>query len=150
MIGLLTPLQIDPFSSFLAVACALALAALVVFIFVAIWLYRDAESRRMSGGLWVVVLLLASLFFSFVGGIVVLVVYLLVRGSHPVGGMPGYYGYPYPPAYAPAYPPPMAPPPAATYTPPPAAPATPPSNCARCGAPLEPRAMYCPNCGAKV
>ncbi|HLE54743.1 MAG TPA: zinc ribbon domain-containing protein [Thermoplasmata archaeon] len=148
-----TPLQFEPFGAFLTVICALVIAALVVFIFLAVWLYRDAESRGMSGGLWVVILLLASLFFSFLGLIVVLIIYLLVRGQHPYGSYPAGYGYggygsPYaPPGYPPPMPPPPGPAPAGPAAP---APATRPTNCKSCGAPLAPNAAFCSNCGSKV
>ena len=144
------PLQFEPFGAFLTVICALVIAALVVFIFVAVWLYRDAESRGMSGGLWVALLLLASVFFNFLGGFVVLIVYLLVRGQHPYGSYPAGYGYGYP--YAPpAYPPPM-PPPSGPATAAPAGPAPAPqsTNCKSCGAPLAPNATFCSNCGSKA
>ncbi len=148
--GGLAPLQFEPFGIALTLLCALVIAALVAFIFLAIWMYRDAQSRGMSGGLWVALLLIASLVFSFLGLLVVLIVYLLVRGSHPYGSMPGGYGYggygyPYPPAY----PPPMAPPPAPA---PPAAAAggEAQAKCKSCGAPLTPNAGFCSSCGARV
>jgi zinc-ribbon domain len=110
-------------------------------------MYRDAESRGMSAGLWVVVLILASLFFSFVGGIIVLIIYLIIRSEHPVGGYPvgygpppGYYPYPQPQPAAP-------PPPAGTAG---MAGSGLPRNCRNCGTPLNPGAAFCPYCGAKV
>ncbi len=146
----LVPLQ-TMFDAWLGIICALVIAALVVFVIVAVWLYRDAESRGMSGGLWVILLLLGSFFLNFLGGIIVLVVYLIARGSHPYGAYPagygyGGYGYPYPP---PAYPPPMAPPPAVAAPSAPAPPRT-PTNCRSCGAPLAPNAAFCSSCGSKV
>ncbi len=44
-----------------------------------VWIYRDANSRGMRGILWVVAILVGSLFW--LGWLVVLVIYLLVRGS---------------------------------------------------------------------
>lgn len=128
--------------------CAFAVAAVVVFVLVALWMYRDAESRGMSAGLWVVVLVLASLFFNFVGGFVVLIIYLIVRSEHPVGGYPA--GYAPPPGY---YPYPQAQP---TAPPPPPAGVAGmagsdlPRNCRNCGAPLNPGAAFCAYCGAKI
>ena len=134
--------QIPFIDTIFGLLCALAVAAVVVFIIVAVWMYRDAESRGMSGGLWVVLLLVASFFASFIGGIIVLVIYLVVRNDHPVGygrytGYPGYPGYP-PPYSQPAYPPPA----------PPAAPAG-GAVCRNCGAPLDPGGSFCVRCGAK-
>lgn len=147
MLGLdpsLLPFQVL-FAEWLGLICALALLALLVFVLVALWMYRDAESRRMNGTLWVVLLLLAALLFNFVGGAIVVVVYLLVASSHPVGGYP--YGY----GPAPAYPPYTG---YAAPPPPPPAPATQPTGlpttCRNCGAPLAPGAAYCARCGAKV
>jgi hypothetical protein len=148
--GGLTPFQFEPFGALLVWICFLAIAAVVVFIFVAIWLYRDAQSRGMSGALWVVILLIASFFFSFLGGVVVLVIYLVVRTGHPMYGAPAGYGYGYGPyaAYAPPYPPPPAPPAPPAAAAPPPSPA--PTTCRSCGAPLMPNAAFCSNCGSKV
>jgi len=139
------------------------IAWLIVWILVAVWVYKDAESRGMGGILW----LLVVLFIGLIG----LIIYLIVRGSHPVRP-PGYpAGYPYPqPQYAappqyPAGPPqyPGAPPqyPAAPpqypgvppqYGGPPPAQAAPPvaARCKNCEAPLAPGAGFCASCGTKV
>lgn len=116
------PFQIEFFA---LSACGLLIAWLVVFILIAVWVYRDAESRGMSGGLWLIIVILL--------GLIGLIVYLIVRSSHPVGGMPP--GYP-------AYPPPY-------QTPPPAA-AGASMVCRSCGAPLTPGAGFCPSCGARI
>ena len=157
-----SPFQLGPFDALLGALCLVILASVVVFILVAIWVYRDAESRGMSGGLWLVLLILASLFFTFVGGLIVLVIYLVVRSEHPAmygaGAMPyPGYGPPMypPPAYPPGPIPPQAPAGAAT-APPPAVPAAPPvgttaaATCRNCGAPLNPGAGFCGRCGARV
>ncbi len=111
--------------------CAFAIAWLVIFILIAIWVYRDAESRGMGGALWLIIVILL--------GIIGLIVYLIVRGSHPVGGTAAPYA-----AYPPQYPPPAYPP-----QQPPAAPAG-AATCKNCGSPLNPGAAFCPRCGAKV
>ena len=131
------------FEAWLGLICAFVVAAVLVFVVVAVWLYRDAMSPGMNAGLWVVLLILASIFFSFVGGIIVLVIYLLVRSSHPIGGYA--YGYGPVPAY-PSYPGyPMPPPqPPASATP------VAPTTCRSCGAPLAPGAAFCAHCGARV
>jgi hypothetical protein len=126
------------------------LLPLILFVFVAVWMYGDANSRGMGGGIWVLLLILASLLGSFIGGLIVLIVYLVVREGHPVGGRPYGYGYGYPPpAYgyppsgygSPAYPPPTypaAPPPAAS------------GRCPRCGAATNPGARFCASCGSPL
>jgi hypothetical protein len=65
---------------------ALCLVGLVALVLVAVWMYRDARSRGIEPALWLVVLILATLIVGFLGLLVVLVVYLIVRGKHPVGG----------------------------------------------------------------
>lgn len=87
-----TGLQIFGFEfiAFFLALCVIGLAALVL---VALWMYRDAQSRGIEPAIWLVVLILATVFVGILGVVVVLVAYLIVRGSHPVGGaMP--YGYP--------------------------------------------------------
>ncbi len=145
VLAAVSPLQLGPLDAFLAAFCIVVVASLVVFILVAVWVYRDAESRGMSGGLWVVLLIVGSL-FSFIGGLIVLIIYLIVRSEHPVG-MAAYPGYP-PPYAPPAYPTAPAPPPPAGPIPPPAAPSG--GTCRACGAPLPPNATFCVRCGTRV
>jgi len=127
----------------------IGVAWFVVWILVAIWVYKDAESRGMGGVLWLLVVLLI--------GLIGLIIYLVVRGSHPVRP-PGYpAGYPYP---APSYPAPpqypAAPPQYAgappQYAGPPPTPTGPPvaMRCRNCGATLAPGAGFCASCGTKV
>ena len=124
------------------------LIPLILFILVAVWMYRDANYRGMNGGIWVIVLILASLFGSFIGGLIVVIIYLLVREGHLVGGSPYRYGYAYPPpgygfpGYGyPGYPPPGYPP-----APPPSA----AGRCPRCGAATNPGARFCASCGSPL
>ncbi|MCK4454911.1 MAG: zinc ribbon domain-containing protein [Thermoplasmata archaeon] len=110
----------------------------VVLIMIAIWVYRDAESRGMSGALWLLIVLLAN--------IVGLIVYLVVRTDRP---QYGYYPRQQPyQQYQYQQPPPTQPPPAAA--PPPAQPQPDVRFCSNCGASLPPGASHCPNCGTKV
>ena len=149
-----SPFQLGLLDPFFAAICLIAIASVVVFILVAVWLYRDAESRGMQGGLWVAVLILASLFLTFIGGLIVLVIYLILRSERPVRypGYPGYVGYP---GYPPPYSAPVAPPgpPGAPAPPPPAptgvAPAPAPT-CRHCGAPAPAGAAYCVRCGSRL
>ena len=110
-------------------------------------MYRDAESRGMNGTMWALIFVLVTLFATLIGGIIVLVIYLVVRGDHPVGGRPMYAPYGYPP-YG-GMPPPVPPP-----APPPTTAATPATSaattCRSCGAPLPAGVAFCPNCGTKL
>ncbi len=54
----------------------LILGLLVVWILLAVWVYRDAKKRGMEATLWLLVVLLTG----FIG----LVVYLIVRREHPI------------------------------------------------------------------
>jgi hypothetical protein len=123
-------LQIEFFAVWTGVLCAIVLGWLILFIIIAVWVYRDAESRGLSGVLWLIVVVLL--------GLIGIIIYLIVRGGHPVlasgGRGPAPPGYP-PPGYAP---------------PPPTQPAAPPANCGTCGAALAAGATFCASCGTKV
>ncbi len=60
----------------IGLAGLLAAAALVVWILILIWVYRDAEKRGMSGPIWVLVVL----FVHLIG----LLIYFIVRADHPI------------------------------------------------------------------
>ncbi len=51
----------------------LSLALLIIWIFVIVWVYRDAERRDMNGVLWALLVLL--------GNIIGLLIYLIVRSD---------------------------------------------------------------------
>jgi len=53
------------------------LVFLILGILLCVWIYRDANRRGMSGILWVILMLVGSLFF--LGWLVVLIVYLIIR-----------------------------------------------------------------------
>ncbi|MFQ5909799.1 MAG: zinc ribbon domain-containing protein [Thermoplasmata archaeon] len=108
---------------------------LVLWLLIAIWVYRDAESRGMSGALWLIIVILT--------GLIGLIIYIVVRAD--TGPQ-----YPYPPQQYQPYqqPPPAQVPPAAA--PPPAQPPTAARFCTNCGGSLPPGANNCPNCGEKV
>jgi hypothetical protein len=62
--------------------CLIPLIWFIVAILLCIWVYRDAESRGMSGVLWLIIVLIA--------GIIGLIIYLIVRKEKPSaqGGPP--------------------------------------------------------------
>jgi len=51
--------------------CLIPLLWLIISILLCVWVYRDAESRGMSGVLWLIVVIIT--------GIIGLIIYLLVR-----------------------------------------------------------------------
>ncbi|MFQ6097293.1 MAG: hypothetical protein ACE5O2_06145 [Armatimonadota bacterium] len=63
----------------------IGIVSLAIVIWVAIWIYRDAESRGQSGVLWCVLWLIF--------GLIPLIVWLIIRNNYPVGG--GWGGGPY-------------------------------------------------------
>ena len=60
---------------FVGFAGFLALAALIVWVAIMVWVYKDAEKRGMSGVVWGLVVF----FVHFIG----LLIYFLVRANHP-------------------------------------------------------------------
>ena len=116
----------------------------VIGILIAIWVYRDAQSRGMSGVLWLIIVILTS----WIG----LIIYLVVRSPKVAPPQMAYGGMAPPPAYG-APPPPAYGAPPGYGAPPPGAPPAPPqmsTNCRYCGAPLPPGAMVCPRCGGRL
>src|SRR5438128_10466655 len=76
--------------------CAVGVIALLVG---ALWMYQDAQRRRMDATLWLIFLIIATLLVTVVGFVIGVVLYLILRESHPIGGrmsagsaryMPGY------------------------------------------------------------
>jgi hypothetical protein len=60
------------------------LIPLIIAILLCIWIYKDAEKRGKSGALWVLILILGTLFLNIIGLIVIIIVWLAVRP--PEGG----------------------------------------------------------------
>ena len=54
-------------------ATLVSLVLLIIWIFVIVWVYRDAESRGMNGILWALLV--------FIGNIIGLLIYLIVRSD---------------------------------------------------------------------
>jgi len=70
----LTPIpigQLEWIGLGLGLLCLLPLIWFIVAILLCIWVYRDAESRGMSGVLWLIIVLIA--------GLIGLIIYLVVR-----------------------------------------------------------------------
>lgn len=55
--------------------CLALIIWFIINVLLCVWVYRDAESRGMSGVLWLIVVL--------IGGIIGLIVYLIVRKEKP-------------------------------------------------------------------
>jgi len=81
--------------------CMIVLIPFIIGLVIAIWVYKDAKKRNMSGGLWLIIVIL----FSLLG----LIIYLIVRRGHPEQPAmppPGQYP-PQQPGYPPQQPPPQ-------------------------------------------
>lgn len=107
-------------------AAVLSLAFLALWIAVLVWVYRDAERRRMNGALWALLV--------FFGNLIGLIIYLIVRSDHPL------------PETSPTAPPGSAPPaatPAATAQ-------AAPEACPTCDKPVSVGYTYCPHCGGPL
>jgi hypothetical protein len=115
---------------------------LIIGLLIAIWVYRDAQSRGMSGALW---LLICWLLFP-----IGLIIYFVVRSPKAAPPPPPYGGMAPPPAYGAPPPPAYGAPPPAYGAPPPGAPPQMATNCRYCGAPLPQGAMVCPRCGGRL
>jgi len=71
----LTPIPIGQLEwiglGFVGLLCLVPLIWFIIAILLCIWVYRDAESRGMSGVLWLIIVLIA--------GLIGLIIYLIVR-----------------------------------------------------------------------
>jgi hypothetical protein len=104
-------------------AWSLSLLFVIIWLAVILWVYKDAERRRMSGLLWALLV--------FIGNLIGLLIYLIVRQDHPVWDEPAGRATPSPSAA-----------PGATEKKLPACPA--------CQKPVETGFVYCPHCGAAL
>ena len=73
-------------AEWLVFALGICLVGIVALVFGALWMYRDAQTRRMDATVWVVLLVVATLLAGIIGFVIVLVIYLVVRENHPIGG----------------------------------------------------------------
>jgi len=79
-----------------AACLAFGLVWFIIWILIAVWVYKDAEKRGKSGVLWLIVVILL--------GLIGIIIWLIVRP--PIQQMPPpQYGYMPPPQYPPQYPP---------------------------------------------
>ena len=102
-----------------ALSMTILIICLVIFlliaIFAAVWIYKDANKRGKSGALWAVIMFIATWFAFPIGTIIIAVIWILVRPPIGMpGGPPPQYGPPpqqpgYPPQQPPYYPPPQQP-----------------------------------------
>ena len=141
-------LQVDD----LACSMTICLAFFVFYIVIATWVYKDAESRGMSGALWVVLVIFL--------GVVGLIIYLIIRNPKQV---PYQYYYPPPQQYGQDYQyasPPPPPPKARPQEMP--VPGSDPRiqkekvvqvrtvRCSSCGTMLDADAKFCGQCGGPL
>jgi Double zinc ribbon/Phospholipase_D-nuclease N-terminal len=93
----------------------------ILWIVVIVWVYRDAEQRKMSGILWALLV--------FIGNLVGLLIYLIVRQDHPLPASGRST------ATAPSASPTVK---------------APSPTCPSCQKPVEKGFTYCPHCGAPL
>jgi hypothetical protein len=112
----------------------------IIWLLVAIWVYKDAEARGMGGVLWLILVILL--------GIIGIIIYLVVR--KPIQPQQPYGAYPPPQPYG-QYPPPPPPPAYQQPPPPPAYQQQPPQGetrvCMGCGRQVPVAYNVCPHCG---
>jgi hypothetical protein len=68
-----TPVDEGFFLGLSALICGIIVVIWIVWLVLAIWVYKDAESRGMSGALWALIV--------FFLGLIGLIIYILVRSS---------------------------------------------------------------------
>jgi hypothetical protein len=68
----------EVFAGLSALVCGVIVVVFIIFLLIAIWVYRDAEKRGSSGVLWLLLVLIT--------GIIGLIIWLVVRP--PIGGKP--------------------------------------------------------------
>ncbi|OGD21402.1 MAG: hypothetical protein A2Y69_04710 [Candidatus Aminicenantes bacterium RBG_13_59_9] len=100
-----------------------SLLFVIIWLAVILWVYKDAERRRMSGLLWALLV--------FIGNLIGLLIYLIVRQDHPVCGEP-------------------AGPVSMSQSLPPEPAEKEPLTCPACQKTVEPSFVYCPHCGASL
>ena len=118
--------------------CIVWVVLLIIWLYVLVWVYKDAKRRGKSGVVW----LLIVFFFSIIGLIVWLVVRPPIQSQVP-------YQQPYQQTY-------QSPPPQQPYQqyppqqPPQQAVPNMPKRCPNCGMEVDPNWNTCPNCGTRL
>jgi len=77
---------LDIFGFGLMICFLVFISPLIIGVILAIWIYKDANKRGKEGIIWAIILVLVTLFLSFIGLIIILVVWLAIRP--PIGGEP--------------------------------------------------------------
>lgn len=70
----------------LMICFIVVLLPIIISIVLAIWIYKDANKRGKEGIIWAIILVLVTLFLSFIGLIIIIIVWLVIRP--PIGGEP--------------------------------------------------------------
>ncbi|MBD3414545.1 MAG: zinc-ribbon domain-containing protein [Candidatus Aminicenantes bacterium] len=74
----LNGIEYGPFGFFhVSPLSLISLAMLIIWIFVIVWVYKDAEKRGMNGILWALLV--------FIGNLIGLLIYLIVRSDTSLG-----------------------------------------------------------------
>ncbi len=126
--------------------CIVSIIVLLIWLYVLVWVYKDAKRRGKSGALW----LLIVFFFSILG----LIVWLIVRP--PIQQQVPYQQYQQPYQGPPPQQPYQAQPPQQPYQqyppqqPPQQGVPNMPKRCPNCGMEVDPSWNTCPNCGARL
>src|SRR5436309_14745455 len=74
------------FEGWIFIVLALCAVGVIALLVGALWMYQDAQRRRMDATLWLIFLIIATLLGTVVGFVIVVVLYLIIRESHPIGG----------------------------------------------------------------
>ena len=118
--------------------CIIGLVVFIIWLYVLVWVYKDAKRRGKSGGLWLLIVLIF--------GIIGLIVWLVIRPplqqqapyQQPYQAVPPQQPYQqYPPQYQAQQPPQQTVP-------------SMPYRCPNCGMQVDPNWNTCPNCGARL
>ena len=84
------PFFFDEFAGFLGLGLLICFIVIflpiIISIVLAIWIYKDANKRGKEGIVWAIILILVTFILSFIGLIVVIVIWLAIRP--PIGGEP--------------------------------------------------------------
>ncbi len=133
----LNGVEYGPFGFFrFSLISILSLVMLIIWIFVIVWVYKDAERRGMNGILWALLV--------FIGNLIGLLIYLIVRSDTALGEKDtGEIKAPKPC-------PECGDPVAAHFIYCPNCGTRLQNICPNCGKPIEESWQVCPNCGEKL